>query len=66
MPQRPPRQRLSSNALVLTGLATFRVVGNPEVEDVLANEHLLLPVAPHSEGCEFSQVDPEREDRGFI
>jgi hypothetical protein len=27
MPQRPPRQRLSSNALVLTGLATFRAYG---------------------------------------
>jgi len=42
------------------------MVGNTEVEDVLANEHLLLPLAPHSEGCEFSQIDPEKEDRGFI
>jgi hypothetical protein len=55
------------NALVLTGLATFRVVGNPEVEDVLANEHLLLPVAPHSEGCEFSQIDPrKRRSRVYL
>jgi hypothetical protein len=29
--KRPPRKRLRPNALVLTGLATFRLVGKPEV-----------------------------------
>jgi hypothetical protein len=31
MPQRPPRQRLSSNALVLIDPSKFRIVGNSEV-----------------------------------
>jgi hypothetical protein len=31
--------------------------GNPELENVLANEQILLPLVPHSEGYEFPQIE---------
>ncbi len=47
MPQRPPRQRLSSNALIAIN---SRIVGNPEVEFLqLVVGSVKLGLLPHNE-----------------